>query len=84
MTHAPRPKAGVFAVRQAPVLAANLAARHLGRPCRAFRPQRDYLKIISLGGQEALAQWHGIVLQGRWLWRVKDRIDRGFMARLKG
>ena len=82
MTHAPRPKAGVFAVRQAPILAQNLAARHQGRGCRAFHPQRDYLKIVSLGGRYALAEWHGIALQGAWLWRCKDRIDRGFIARL--
>ncbi len=84
MIHAPRPKAGVFAVRQAPVLARNLVAAYHGRPLLHYDPQRDYLKIISLGGRTALAEWYGLTLHGRWLWRWKDRIDRRFMDRLQG
>ena len=81
MTHAPRPKAGVFAVRQAPILAQNLSVLATGKGALArYWPQRDYLKLISLGETRALADWHGLALQGRWLWRWKDRIDRGFMA----
>ena len=83
MMHAPRPKAGVFAVRQAPVLAANLIAAASGKPLRRYDPQDDYLKIISLGGKTALAEWRGLSLRGGWLWRLKDRIDRSFMARLQ-
>lgn len=82
MTHAPRPKAGVFAVRQAPILAANLAAGRNTQGLREYRPQRDYLKIMSLGARDAVADWHGITLHGRWLWRWKDRIDRSFMRDL--
>ena len=84
MMHAPRPKAGVFAVRQAPVLAANLAAVSSGQPLRRYDPQQDYLKIISLGGKTALAEWRGLTLRGAWLWRWKDSIDRRFMASLQG
>lgn len=84
MIHAPRPKAGVFAVRQAPVLAANLVAAASGKPLGRYDPQDGYLKIISLGGKTALAEWHGFSLHGAWLWRLKDRIDRRFMARLQG
>ena len=79
MIHAPRPKAGVFAVRQAPVLAHNLSAAYHGTPLIRYDPQRDYLKIISLGGKIALAEWYGITLHGAWLWRWKDLIDRKFM-----
>lgn len=83
MIHAPRPKAGVFAVRQAPVLAANLVAALSGTPLRPYAPQGDYLKIISLGQRSALAEWRGMTLRGAWLWQVKDRIDRRFMAGLQ-
>lgn len=79
MVVSPRPKAGVFAVRQAPVLFENLRAALSGGATRPYRPQRDYLKLISLGGCAALADKWGLPLQGRWLWRVKDRIDRKFM-----
>lgn len=81
MTHDPRPKAGVFAVRQAPVLYDNLRARLSGRPLRPYRPQKDYLKLISLGGKSALAEKFGRGWRGPWLWRWKDRIDRRFMKR---
>ncbi|MCC5960578.1 MAG: FAD-dependent oxidoreductase [Rhodobacteraceae bacterium] len=79
MTHAPRPKAGVFAVRQAPFLLANLRAALGTGPQRAYQPQRDYLKLVSLGDKTALADKWGLPLEGRWLWRLKDRIDAKFM-----
>lgn len=82
MAHAPRPKAGVFAVRQAPVLHHNLRAALAGRPLRAYRPQRSYLKLISLGAQSAVAQKGPLALSAPWLWRLKDKIDRDFMTRL--
>ena len=81
LTHAPRPKAGVYAVRAAPVLLANLCANLTGQALQAFHPQRDYLKLISLGGQTALADKWGLRGGGAWLWRMKDRIDRRFMAK---
>jgi selenide,water dikinase len=81
MAHAPRPKAGVFAVRAAPILFDNLrAALGTGRK-RRFSPQRSYLKLVSLGGRSALGE-RGLHLQGRWLWQLKDHIDRRFMRRL--
>lgn len=82
LSHAPRPKAGVYAVRAAPILAYNLRVRlqEAGK-MRDFHPQRDYLKLVSLGGRRALAEKGGRVLQGRLMWRWKDRIDRSFMRR---
>lgn len=77
-----RPKAGVFAVRAAPVLHANLRAVLSGAKLRPFRPQGDYLRLIALGGQEAVADKWGLAGSGKALWRLKDRIDRRFMDRL--
>lgn len=84
MTHAPRPKAGVFAVRQAPFLLANLRAATGGGAWRAYQPQRDYLKLVSLGDKTALADKWGLPLEGRWLWRLKDGIDAKFMQQFRG
>ncbi|WP_116133684.1 selenide, water dikinase SelD [Tropicimonas sp. IMCC34043] len=80
---APRPKAGVYAVRAAPILFANLRAELAGTRPRRFRPQKDYLKLISLGGKSALADKGGrsLSLPGLWLW--KDRIDRRFMDKFR-
>lgn len=82
MAYAPRPKAGVYAVRQAPVLLHNLGVALTDRgTMRRYRPQKDYLKLISTGGKGAVADKWNLPLDGAWLWRWKDRIDRRFMAR---
>lgn len=84
MPFAPRPKAGVYAVRQAPVLAQNLrvALRETGRMHR-YSPQKDYLKLVSMGGKTALGDRFGLSFAGPLIWRWKDRIDRKFMSKLK-
>jgi selenide,water dikinase len=80
LSHAPRPKAGVFAVREAPILHHNLRAALTGAAMKPYHPQRDYLKLVSTGGRGAVADKFGLRFGGAWLWRIKDRIDRNFMA----
>lgn len=79
----PRPKAGVYAVRQAPVLAHNLRALLLGKSLRQHRPQRGFLSLVSLGDRLATANRGPFSVNGSWVWRWKDRIDRAFMARFE-
>ncbi len=83
LVHAPRPKAGVFAVRQAPVLFDNLRADLSGRALRNFNPQKSYLKLISTGRQSAVTDKWGIGVAGRWVWRLKDHIDQTFMQQFR-
>jgi len=72
-------KAGVYAVREGPVLTANLRARLEGDALRSYRPQRDFLSLLYLGDGEAVASKWGHARAGTWVWRLKDRIDRAFM-----
>lgn len=83
LSETPRPKAGVYAVREAPVLYHNLRAVLTGDPLRRYHPQRDYLKLISLGGKSALAEKFGTVFSGSLMWRWKNRIDQKFMDQFR-
>lgn len=83
LTDNPRPKAGVFAVRQAPILTHNLRAALSGGTMRDYHPQKDYLKLISLGQKHALAERFGTAFQGPLLWKWKDHIDQKFMNKFR-
>ena len=75
------PKSGVYAVRQGPVLAENLLRLAAGRPLRPYRPQPLTLALISSGDRNAVASWGRLALEGRWVWGVKDWIDRRWMRK---
>ena len=74
-------KAGVFAVRAAPILAANLRAALAGLPLAPFRTDPRYLALISTGSKHVVGTWNGYAWSGSWAWRWKDRIDRQFVAK---
>jgi selenide,water dikinase len=76
-------KAGVYAVRAAPVLAANLRSFCAGTPLRRFRPQAEFLSLLNLGDGSAVGVKRGVAFQGRWVMSLKDHIDRRFVARYR-
>ena len=82
LTETPRPKSGVYAVRAAKPLAANLIAATNGRPLSLFTPQRRALYLISTGPKHAIASWGPWAFDGGWVWQWKDRIDRDYIALL--
>jgi selenide,water dikinase len=75
----PRPKAGVFAVRQGPPLAENLRRVVLGQAPEPFVPQARYLSIIGTGDGRAVATRGSWAIEGAWVWRWKNHVDRKWM-----
>ncbi len=77
------PKAGVYAVRQGPVLAENLRARVNSGSLVDYVPQRNILALISTGDRYAIASRGAFTVSGRWVWSWKDRIDRKWMDKYR-
>jgi len=75
----PRPKAGVYAVRQAPVLLHNLQAILLNQALIEYKPQDGFLSLLALGEKKATGSKSLLSFSGDWVWRWKDSIDRKFM-----
>ncbi|MGJ5628907.1 FAD-dependent oxidoreductase [Nostoc sp. CALU 1950] len=83
MVNHPRPKAGVFAVRQGKPLFENLQRILLGKSLKPYRPQKEYLSLIGTGDERAIATRGIITLPPhKLLWHYKDWIDRRFMEGL--
>ena len=76
-------KAGVYAVRCGPILAENLRRLAARRDLRVYRPQRGFLSLLNLGDGTAIGVERGFSFEGRWVMRLKDRIDRRFMEKYR-
>lgn len=80
MKNHPRPKAGVFAVRQGKPLFLNLQAYLKGESLKPFTPQKQYLNIIDTGDGSAIASRGPFTFESKWMRAWKDHIDRKFMS----
>lgn len=75
----PHPKAGVYAVRQAPVLRHNLKNALSVVDPETCQPPTDYLKLVSPGAKRAFGEKNGLSFAGHLTWRLKSQIDQKFM-----
>jgi len=73
------PKLGVFGVRQAACIHANLLASLERKPLAEYQPQKRFLAILNLGDGTALATWGPFWWHGRSSMWLKDFIDRRFL-----
>jgi NADH dehydrogenase FAD-containing subunit len=76
-------RAGVYSVREAPILFKNFMASLIGTPLVPFKPQKRYLLIFNLGDDT------GIFVRGKFVWKgklafaLKTHIDKGFMSKFQ-
>lgn len=75
------PKNGVYAVRQGPILWANLMDAIDQKPLSSFKPQESYVAILSTGSAEALLTYGRWSWHGKIPWKIKQHIDQKFMKR---
>ncbi|GLQ32413.1 FAD-dependent oxidoreductase [Litoribrevibacter albus] len=85
----PLPKAGVYAVRMADTLTHNIRAlltnsnsgsdTNTNTELVPYQPQQDFLSLLACGDKSAVGCKYGFTIKGRWVWSLKDRIDRQFM-----
>ena len=77
-----RPKSGVFAVRMAKPLFENLRRFIQGKALRTYRPQKNFLSLIGTADKKAVASRGSWAWRSSCLWKLKDWIDRKFMAQV--
>jgi len=76
----PLPRSGVHAVKAGPILAANMRAVLDGSPLRQYQPRGRTLYLLATGDRRAIISWGSFAATGRIAWRLKDWIDRHFVA----
>ena len=76
-------RSGVHAVKAGPVLAHNLRAAAAGTPMQYYQPGGSALSLMATGNRRAILSWGSNASAGRIEWRLKDWIDRRFIARYK-
>jgi pyridine nucleotide-disulfide oxidoreductase family protein len=82
----PRPKAGVFAVRQGKIIGHNLRRSLAKQSLQVFKAQSRYLNLVSLGDRRAVANYGEFSITTkpiqRLLWHWKRTIDDSFVLGL--
>jgi selenide,water dikinase len=83
LVDSPIPKAGVYAVREGPVLWENIRRTFENRELSRYHPQRGFLSLLSTGDGRAIIQYKGVAAHGPWVWKLKDYIDKKFMRKFQ-
>lgn len=75
------PKAGVYAVREGPIVAKNILALLSKQVVENYDPQDRFLSLLMTGDGSAISSWKGLSFCNSLVWNLKDKIDRQFMNR---
>jgi len=78
----PSSKSCANALHQGETLYRNLRATLQAKPLTRYRARGEFFRLLTCGGQRAIASRSGIALAGEFLWRWKDYRDRRFLQQL--
>ena len=81
LKHSPRPKSGVYAVRQAQPLLENLHRACAGKALKPYNPQKSAMALISTGDKTAVLSKGALAFGAPLVWDAKNRIDQKFMQK---
>jgi NADH dehydrogenase FAD-containing subunit len=76
-------RSGVYAGRAGAALLKNLTAVLTGSKPSRYDPPHNTLTILSRGDRHAIASRSNFAVHGRWLWWLKNWIDRSFIKRYR-
>jgi selenide,water dikinase len=77
-------RAGVYAVREAPILFQNLlVAITKAGSLKKYSPQRRFLKILNTSRGDAILDRKPFHFSAGWVWPLKEYIDIGFMNKYR-
>ncbi|CAN8061949.1 unnamed protein product [Agarophyton chilense] len=78
------PKAGVYAVREGPVLMHNLQQRlNKSQDMLEFVPQASFLSLLSTGDGSGIGFKYGLAFKGTWVYHMKNFIDERWQERFR-
>lgn len=77
------PKIGVYAVRQAPIVAQNLVNLIDHQPLISYRPQKTAFVSVTIGNKVAVMEKGSLVLKGYFVTVLKNLFDWLYMRSLK-
>jgi len=76
------PKAGVYAVREGPILWENIRRTLSGAgELVPYKPQHGFLSLLATGDGRAIGQYKSLSIHNRLAWNWKDYLDRKFMRK---
>mmetsp|Transcript_819 Transcript_819/g.856 ORF Transcript_819/g.856 Transcript_819/m.856 type:complete len:390 (-) Transcript_819:90-1259(-) len=78
------PKAGVYSVRQGPIIAENVLRLLKGKTLKKYVPQNDFLALLNTADGRAIATKWGKSIYGTSMWSIKNKIDSDFMKKFDG
>ena len=70
-----------YAAKPDAALSNNLRNYLCGEPLQTYRARMPSLHLVTTGEKYATASWGNVAIQGEWVWRWKNWLDRRFVAK---